>query len=180
YFLNGYPSLAQFVASDRDKSTAVFRRFDRLSARNLLYLQSELAELETKQDAFDRADGLDDLHTKQCARNWEHLRERARTGAKETERVQLALEIRAKLKEYREALLFENTLLSLDPPSQRVLQALRKKFHNVTPGDPEGWPTLGGASSSIYEDGTDLIALRRPPHQDRMTAFVRERLGIFF
>jgi hypothetical protein len=55
-YLKGYPSLAAFIASDKDKSTVIYRRFDRLSARNLLYLQSELAELEVKQDAFDRED----------------------------------------------------------------------------------------------------------------------------
>ena len=47
-YLKGYPSLAAFIASDKDKSTVIYRRFDRLSARNLLYLQSELAELEAK------------------------------------------------------------------------------------------------------------------------------------
>ncbi|KAF2496386.1 hypothetical protein BU16DRAFT_509404 [Lophium mytilinum] len=180
YYLNGYPSLAHFIASDRDKSTVVFRRFDRLSARNLLCLQSELAELEAKQDAADQADALGDIATKQNARNWEQVRQRAKDGGREIERVQLAIEIREKLKEYREALMFESTLLSLAPPSQRVLQALRIKFQNITPDDPEGWPTLGGASSNIYDDGNDLVALRTAPHQDRMTTFVRDRLGIFF
>lgn len=46
--LLGYPSLARFIASDSDRTSLVFRRFDRLAARNLLYLQSELAELEGK------------------------------------------------------------------------------------------------------------------------------------
>jgi hypothetical protein len=47
--LDGYPSLAEFIASDPDHTSLVFRRFDKLAARNLLYLQSELAELEAKQ-----------------------------------------------------------------------------------------------------------------------------------
>jgi hypothetical protein len=46
--LNGFPSLSEFIASDHDRTSLVFRRFDRLAARNLLYLQSELAELEAK------------------------------------------------------------------------------------------------------------------------------------
>jgi hypothetical protein len=46
--LDGYPSLADFIASDPDRTSLVFRRFDRLAARNILYLQSELADLETK------------------------------------------------------------------------------------------------------------------------------------
>jgi Skp family chaperone for outer membrane proteins len=105
--LLGYPSLAEFIASDHDHSTVVFRRFDRLSARNLLYLQSELTELEAKLDKLDEADLLGSLETKQNARNWESLKAQAQsqsqhTGAsKELERVELVLEIRAKMKEYR-------------------------------------------------------------------------------
>lgn len=56
HYLKGYPSLAAFIASDKNKSTVIFRRFDRLGARNLLYLQSELAELEARQDALDVPD----------------------------------------------------------------------------------------------------------------------------
>jgi hypothetical protein len=46
--LDGFPSLADFIASDHDRTSLVFKRFDKLAARNLLYLQSELAELEAK------------------------------------------------------------------------------------------------------------------------------------
>ncbi|KAF2622485.1 hypothetical protein BU25DRAFT_443147 [Macroventuria anomochaeta] len=48
--LDGFPSLAQFIASDPDHTSLVFRRLDRLAARNLLYIQSELVELETLRD----------------------------------------------------------------------------------------------------------------------------------
>lgn len=49
----GYPRFAAFIAHDDDKSTTIFRRFERLAARNLLYLESELFELEAKQDKLD-------------------------------------------------------------------------------------------------------------------------------
>jgi hypothetical protein len=55
-YVSGYPSLASFIASDKDKSTVIYRRFDCLFARNLLYLQSELAELERRQTVFDAED----------------------------------------------------------------------------------------------------------------------------
>ena len=101
----GYPSLAAFIASDCDHSTSIFRRFDRLSARNLLYLQSELAELEAKQDALDNEDHRASTHDKQCLRDWQKLRERAKSpdNLKERQRLDLALEIRKKLQEYRES-----------------------------------------------------------------------------
>jgi len=47
--LDGYPSLAEDISSDPDRTSLVFRRFDRLAVRNLLYLQSELVELEAMQ-----------------------------------------------------------------------------------------------------------------------------------
>src|SRR5580692_1771025 len=50
----GYPQYAALIASDKDKSTTVYRQFDRLAARNLLYLETELAELEARQDSLDK------------------------------------------------------------------------------------------------------------------------------
>src|SRR5437762_10304769 len=55
----GYPRFAAFIAHDADKSTTIFRRFERLAARNLLYLEGELFELEAKQDKLDEDDWID-------------------------------------------------------------------------------------------------------------------------
>ena len=49
----GFPRYAAFVAFDEDKSTTIYRRFDRLASRDLLNKESELAELESKQDKLD-------------------------------------------------------------------------------------------------------------------------------
>ena len=46
-YVKGYPSLAAFIASDADRSTQIYRRFDRLAARNLLYGGSRKKSLET-------------------------------------------------------------------------------------------------------------------------------------
>ena len=50
---DGYPALAEWVARDPDHETFIFRRFDRLAARNLLNLQSELVAIEDKLDQMD-------------------------------------------------------------------------------------------------------------------------------
>ena len=102
-YVKGYPSLAAFIASDCDKSTAIYRRFDRLTARNLLYLQSELVELEARQDALDAEDLRGTLEHKQSARDWRTLgRKAAEPGnTEEKERVEVLEEIRKKIKEYR-------------------------------------------------------------------------------
>jgi hypothetical protein len=51
---NGFPAIAHFIAQDDD--AAIFRRFDSLGARNLLYLQSNLNTLEAKLLTFDQED----------------------------------------------------------------------------------------------------------------------------
>jgi len=51
--IDGFPLVADKITSDVDKTTTIYRRFDRLSARNLLLLQAELAELETLQNRYD-------------------------------------------------------------------------------------------------------------------------------
>lgn len=68
---DGYPSLAAFMASDPDRTALMFKRFDRLTARTLLYLESELAELQAQLDAFDEAD-----RGSPCARNWTTYKEK--------------------------------------------------------------------------------------------------------
>ena len=99
-YIKGYPSLAAFIASDSDRSTSIYRRFDRLSARNLLYLQSELVELESRQDRLDAADLKRTTDEKMSASNWEIFKERAERTAQEKERMEVVKEIREKLKEY--------------------------------------------------------------------------------
>lgn len=91
---DGYPSLSTFMASDPDGTALIYKRFNRLSARNLLYLQSELAELQDQLDQYDEED-----RGQPCARNWEHFKER---GHIQTGRIQLVKQIREIMLEYSE------------------------------------------------------------------------------
>lgn len=50
----GYASLSKFIASDA--ALCIFRRFDTLATRNLLYMQDELCEIEQQIDVLDKAD----------------------------------------------------------------------------------------------------------------------------
>jgi hypothetical protein len=108
-YVKGYPSLAAFIASDKDKSTAIYRRFDRLSARNLLHLQSEVAELEARQDAFDDKDFRANPDEKGVSSNWAAFSAKAteKDNVREKERMDLVHEIREKIKEYRKQIAFE-------------------------------------------------------------------------
>ena len=102
-YVKGYPSLAAFIASDPDKSTHIYRRFDRLCARNLLCLQAELAELEAQQDRLDADDFSATTEQKQFARDWGALRQKAAEAEnlRERKRLEIAMKIREKLQEYR-------------------------------------------------------------------------------
>lgn len=123
-YLTGYASLAEFISKDADHSAVLFRRFDRVGARNLLYLQSEIADLEERQEEFDKEDiklGRDPGSwqlTKECARDWRMLKEEAngRAGSGNDhlrKRFELIKETRERMKEYREHALMDESLVRL-------------------------------------------------------------------
>ena len=43
---DGYPAVSRFISSDLDGESYVFRKFRTLTARKLLYMQSQILELE--------------------------------------------------------------------------------------------------------------------------------------
>lgn len=107
-YVPGYASLAAFIAKEPDHSTAIYHRFDELSARNLLYMQSELSKLKAKQAEFDQDDwrlwkqDVKGIEVQKRASDWKVLEDEARSGnPKAQERIQLIFDIRSKLKEYR-------------------------------------------------------------------------------
>jgi Family of unknown function (DUF6594) len=74
----GYASLARFIASD--KALCIFRRFDALAMRNLLYMQDELCEIEQQISELDDADiasglyvNLYSLHSRRFDKNEERV-----------------------------------------------------------------------------------------------------------
>jgi hypothetical protein len=103
----GHPSLAEFIAKHRDNSTAIYRHYDDLSARNILYLQSELAELRALQIQYDQEDAQPgEIDAKERCRDWnmfKTLAEEPGENRREQERMKLMLKIRATLKEYSES-----------------------------------------------------------------------------
>lgn len=94
-----YRTFADFVASDSDLS--IFRRFDCLNAKNLLYLQSELLSLEDQIDQLDEEDLAENtLDTMLTARCWEVLASRAKDSPREAERMKLIKDTRETLERY--------------------------------------------------------------------------------
>ena len=70
--LEGYPTVAQFISQDSDAS--IFRSFQKLSARRLLYLQSQLADLEARLERLDSLDAENQYNTaaRKAAGSWVH------------------------------------------------------------------------------------------------------------
>lgn len=95
----GYPSLAEFIAIDGD--AAIYRKFGHLSARNLLYMQSELHELEERLKELDQEDVSRTANdeAQKAARDWRHFSDPGNARAEKHRALQAV--IRVKLKDYR-------------------------------------------------------------------------------
>ncbi|KAK4230345.1 hypothetical protein QBC38DRAFT_507459 [Podospora fimiseda] len=178
--LPGFPFLADFIASDPDHSPVMFKRFGRLSARNLLYLQSELAELEAEQEVFDHENFGGTLSEKESMYNWRLFKERGHSGVtRDQARLELAERTQKALKMYKETLLLGSAILSLRPPTKQAHEAFHNCFMNRD-CSATGFPSLAGASETLYDNREDLVALKRPAEEDRLTGFLRKRIGFLF
>jgi hypothetical protein len=91
----GYPRLAGRM--EQLPETAIFRRFDALNARNLLYLQAELTSIEDDLINQERSDSLD-YAKRQYAVDWYWLSQSEDHGS--TEQLDLVHKMRRTLKEY--------------------------------------------------------------------------------
>ncbi|KAF2494499.1 hypothetical protein BU16DRAFT_41192 [Lophium mytilinum] len=177
--LQGFPSLSALLASDHDLQ--VFRRFDRLASRNLLYLQAEILDLETRLDELDAADlevanaeESEWMEVKLTARCWESFAEKAENGEeREVEKMKLVKLIRERMAEYQDALIRQSTILNLDKPNPRVKSGIIGWFEQNRPLVGHGRNLFDGKSKN------DIVALRTPPDQDRLTMFLQNRLGYF-
>ena len=104
--LVGFAEVASFQAEDKEHSSSIYRRYERLAARNLLYLQAELRELELELEEFDRDDAQGDVEDMLAAMNWQDASDSPTEdhypNVKEARRKQLILRLRAKIQEYRQ------------------------------------------------------------------------------
>lgn len=190
----GYSAAASWLASDPDDEALVFRKFNRLAALNLLYMQSEVLELEKTVDAMhlSTVDGHD-MGLKDAARTWETLIRQCQPGSEfrsdAKERMDLILELRKKLKDYRtstfifemrallanscpdEALALQKDIASLRKPEDRVIEAVKHFFER-----PQH--ILGGSAKELFQetktDGfNDLVALKPRAESDLFSDFLR-------
>jgi hypothetical protein len=94
--LHGYPQFARFIGATR--GYAIFRRFASLNARNLLYLQVELLELEDELDKIEEANSKDETF-RPIQFSTVHLRA-YRDHHRGDQQYKIVLLLREKLKQY--------------------------------------------------------------------------------
>ncbi|KAE9374244.1 hypothetical protein N431DRAFT_404792, partial [Stipitochalara longipes BDJ] len=180
--LDGFPTLAYFIGEDTDAE--IFRRFNRLGARNLLYLQSIVNDLEGKLDDLDKYDAehaAGNPKIRLSARIYGDLRTNATADGDNTEygmsithaleRVELHRQIAVAIKEYRKAMIREQQVLGFKPPSKRPISTFRRYFL----GNGDG-PILGGPDEHLLDDPRDLVALA-PTDDDALSGFLRDNFG---
>lgn len=163
----GYRSLAS--AMGQSPQFAIFKRFRTLNAQNLLYLQAELTILENKLQQYIKEDqsatGIGDRDI--YDRDWETLKGSCYTNhpspGNDNRQWTTFLEIRAKLKEYNDALLKQNELLKLENPNPRDLIMLRQWMNSTERGNI----SLIGPDSDIWnEEDLDHVTLRLSKEKD--------------
>lgn len=96
---SGHRGFSEFIASDDELS--VFRRFKVLGARNLLYLQSSMMELEARLKELDMQDtrdmNMDVLLSTTC---WETFSAKACEAPREAERMEMIKQVKKATDEY--------------------------------------------------------------------------------
>ena len=200
--IQGFPRVADKIAQDPDNTSTIFRRFDRLSARNLLFLEAQLAELEARQNKSDEQDLIAaSLTTIECHSDWRkfeaYATERNGDGSftkpEQAAKMELALEIKEKLNEYRKSKYMAPLLFR--QPGARAAQSADRLPHATRPtrfvgsrialsGSPlQKYPQrkhhrqnhqLGVKQNRTSQRDRDSIAVqgsaRSPPFPSRQTA----------
>ncbi|KAI9880356.1 MAG: hypothetical protein M1830_003967 [Pleopsidium flavum] len=166
--MEGYAKLAAMMG--RHPEMAIFRAFRPLNTQNLLYLQAELVELERDLEFIASLDNASGNPPKQAyARSWSALQKSKEDG----DGLQLSkvLTIRAKLKEYNEALLQQSLCFGLDRPSGCDMNFLRKWLT----GSKMGGCFLSGREQQVWDQAyeADLISLRKShPEKDVLSRWL--------
>lgn len=160
----GYQALSRFIASD--PTLYIFRRFNVLTARNLLYMQDELCELEERLHDLDETDyqaGTD-------SSRWGLGSRRNDTN---TERKLIMEKIEARLGAYRRSPVFYSsvfgagTVRSLTRPENALLaqssmlnlEGALPKFSQGLASWIDGTKPIAENESRFLDNRVDLVSL---------------------
>ncbi|KAL8387349.1 hypothetical protein RB595_009969 [Gaeumannomyces hyphopodioides] len=168
----GFPEVSRWIAEDGDGEGFVFRKFDLLAARNLLYLQHGILALEEEIELADTAVFADggDTAMLRGMRNWKDLVENSKDTTVSEElrnqsrkQIRLHDELKVAIKEY--PLDLQARISNLSGPNRRVLGAYRAWLRSSK--------TLRGLSGGFLNDKLDLVALKRLDDRDSLSELLR-------
>lgn len=166
----GYPKLASLQGTY--PQLGIYRRFSILNARNLLYLQAELVELETELDECTKEDSKSGDPSKRLNNtNWYYL-SRRKEGLPDSQ-WRTMLRLREKLDEYsmmsssirlwvishlhRDRCLFQQReLAKFNQPEAGNLEFVNDWLADAKHGNL----ALGGLDRNIWKQGKDLLVVK--------------------
>ncbi|MCJ1242533.1 hypothetical protein MMC14_010541 [Varicellaria rhodocarpa] len=147
---NGYARMADMVGQYPE--TAIFSRFARLNAKNLLYMQAELVQMEYELDTVAFEDSQGDDPNRRSFQAYVYNMKKAR--GPDSLQWRMVLEIRQRLKEYNETLLQHVKLYKLNAPSVHDLKMVRNWIEM-----PEGGNHFLRAREAKVFNSPDLVSL---------------------
>ncbi|KAL8811423.1 MAG: hypothetical protein Q9200_001802 [Gallowayella weberi] len=165
-----YHMLACMIAKHGE--AAIFRRFDVLNIKNLLYRKAELVHLEAELQRIEKEEKAStDLSKSAYPFSVYELQQAARSG-NGTQWIKYQ-EIQSKLEAYNAALLQYHALRKMPKPASETVEVLREWLDRVEGGDF----FLGPKEAEMWNVEDDLLYLHRPQtHDDRLTRFINEKL----
>ncbi|KAB8360769.1 hypothetical protein FH972_024503 [Carpinus fangiana] len=166
----GYDAIATMMSADPDLT--MFRRFSVLNTRNLLYIQSEIASLETQLHLLDR--GCDAKEQSEDAwflpRSWEAV------TTENDEYFKVVMNIRDLLEKYNRALKSQTWLLGLHEPQKRP----RRNLVNFMK-DMQDEMMVKDAAFMDDKHKTDLRAIHHAKKdQELISSVLEQHLGWVF
>ncbi|GKZ93960.1 hypothetical protein CBS115989_4376 [Aspergillus niger] len=165
----GYDRLAALMA--RDPGSSIYRSFSKLNAKNLLYLQAEIAYIQIDLQDIIEEDGQSEDKVSFPFSVWDMK------NSEDPVQWEKVLEARKLLKEYNTALLQQAQLLRLNAPEKADLEVFQawlkeEESRNMWFSPPDQWRG---------ENESDLVALNsRHEETDRFTRFVYTRVLSWF
>ncbi|RSM06402.1 hypothetical protein CDV31_009176 [Fusarium ambrosium] len=168
----GFAAVASLMASDRDQDLLIFRKFDKISARNLLYLQCELLAIEDQLKKWDKKIACcRDIDLEEVAETWEVMIKESKEGKPE------AVELMALISQLRidEALDLQSRITRLHLPDERVIRVAQNELWGG-PLDSDGQkrrPMVNGLAKNCLDAEEDLISLKAPMETDPLSKALR-------
>ncbi|TVY82529.1 hypothetical protein LSUE1_G004567 [Lachnellula suecica] len=140
--MSGYTKLATFMT---DRRHTILKKYQRLAARDLLYLQAELCELEFQYDSIAKRDAAEKDERQYYDRDWKHLKTSGERGFG-GEQWAVAIEIRAKLREYYSAITQYSQIAAVPQPKPSERTVLHEWITSASLGGDCGFlgRDLGG------------------------------------